>query len=608
MHHRPALAALAAVAAALAASGCADPRPAADEGVPVCTRCHGSGDDPAPPVSLRGATSTEARGVGAHRLHLRDTEIRLALACAECHVVPAQVGSPGHLGPPLLAWGALATSRGSQPAFDAPQARCSGVWCHGGNPAIAGGTATAPVWTYATEPDYAGPLDRVCVSCHGWPPPAPHPQLTTCGGCHGTTVAPDGRIDVAAGKHVNGTVDLGGSGGGSLACNACHGYPPASGAHLAHFGWTAGADQAAYGDVRVLEDYVADGLLPATFPSFAFGCGNCHPVQAASHMDGCLQVVLAGAGAPAGSVKARNPAAAAYSGAGGGNCAPTTSGTCSSVYCHSSGQQEDVAGGNPAFVATPGWSSGQRPGCASCHANPPRYPTGGPGTATANSHLGRAFDDYEFGHFGGLPGVWHPGGTFGSKHGGGEWPAPNDAAPITCQTCHFETVDPANTGPSGFYYLDTSGDYLLAGAVTHYDCLACHAAGSAVAPTGKGRALPLRHVNGRRDVTFDPRGALPAIPWLPVAPFTPTLPIWVTNAMPLVEPLPPGGSFAPPSLPVPNPGPYAQRTMSVGLGIAAYDPATKTCTSVACHLAATSVVWGGVPEDYNQPCKRCHGL
>jgi predicted CxxxxCH...CXXCH cytochrome family protein len=599
----PALAAL-----ALAAAGCADPRAVADAGQPTCTRCHGSDGDPAPPVSLRGATSTDARGVGAHRLHLRDTEIRLALACDECHAVPATVSSPGHLGPPLLVWGALAASRGSQPAFDPAQARCSGVWCHGGNPAIRGGTAPAPTWTYAVEPEYAGPLDQVCVSCHGWPPPAPHPQLTSCGGCHGTTVTSDGRIDVAGGRHVNGRPDFGGPGGGSLACDACHGYPPASGAHLVHFGWTAGADHGGYGDVRVLQDYVAAGLVPADFPSFAFGCGNCHPLEAASHMDGCVEVALAGAGAPLGSVKARNPAAAAYSGAAGGACAPPATGTCSSVYCHSSGQAEDAAAGTPLFVATPGWSSGAALGCASCHANPPRYPSGGPGAATANSHLGRAFDDYAYGHFGGLPGVWHPGGTFGSKHGQGEWPAPNDAAPITCQTCHFETVDPANVGPSGFYYLDTSGDYLLAGAVTHYDCLACHSAGSAVAPTGTGRALPLRHVNGVRDVTFDPRDALPAIPWLPAAPFTPTLPIWVTNASPLVDPLPPGATYAPPAMPVPSPGPYAQRTMSVGLGIAGYDPATKTCTSVACHLAETSVAWGGAPVDYSDPCKRCHGL
>ncbi len=38
--------------------------------------------------------------------------------------------------------------------------------------------------------------------------------------------------------------------------------------------------------------------------------------------------------------------------------------------------------------------------------------------------------------------------------------------------------------------------------------------------------------------------------------------------------------------------------MSMHLGGATWAPATKTCSSVACHLAETSVIWGGAPEDY----------
>ena len=579
---------------------CGDARPVSDRATTGCTTCHGSDGNPAPPLGLGGETSTTQAAVGAHRLHLRDSLIRQAVPCSECHVVPTAVGSPGHLDGPVLVWGPLAAARGSQPAWDGTETRCSGVYCHGANPAVRGGTLTAPVWTYAREPDYGLPPQQSCTGCHGWPPPPPHPQLSSCAGCHGTTVRPDGTVDVAGGKHVNGTVDFGGSGGGTLSCNSCHGYPPSNGAHLAHFAWTAGADQGVYGDVRVLESYVADGLLPPAFPSFAFGCGNCHPLDAAKHMDGTVEVALAGAGAPAGSLKARNPTGAAHA-----------SGSCSSVYCHSSGQADDAAAATPVYVATPGWTSGAKLGCASCHANPPRHASGGPGAATANSHLGLAFDGYAFGHFGGLPGVWHPGGTFGSKHGGGQWPAPNDASPITCQTCHHATVDPANTGPSGFYYLDTSGDYALAGSVTHYDCLACHGAGNPAAPTGGGKALPLLHVNGRRDVVFDPRGALPSIAWLPTAPFTPTRPTWVTSAAPLVDPLPPGAGFDPPVVPPPPAGqawPYSAATLSLGLAGAAWSPATKTCSNVACHLAETSLVWGGAPEDYSAPCRRCHGL
>jgi len=578
--------------------GCGEPRPAARHASASCTTCHGSEGNPAPPRGLGGETATTARAVGAHRLHLSDTAIRQAVPCTECHVVPSTLGSPGHLSGPLLTWGPLASARGSQPAWDVAQGRCSGVYCHGANPSVLGGERTSPSWTYAQEPDYTLPPKQTCTGCHGWPPPSPHPQLTSCSGCHGTTLRSDGSIDVAGGKHVNGTVDFGGAGGGGLSCNSCHGFPPSSGAHLAHFAWTAGAEVGVYGDVRTLGGYVAAGLLAPDYPAYAFGCGNCHPLDPARHMDGKVEVELAGASAPAGSLKARNPATAAYA-----------AGSCASVYCHSSGQAEDAAQGTPVYVSTPGWTSGARLSCSSCHANPPRYPSGGSGAPSANSHLGVAFDGYEFGHFGGLPGIWHPGGTFGSKHGRGEWPAPNDASPITCQTCHYGTVDPAHTGPSGFYYLDTSGDYGLPGAVNHYDCLACHSAGSATAPLAAGKVLPLLHVNGERDVAFDPREVLPSITWLPSAPFTPTFPNWVTSASP--GGLPAGAVFDPATIPPPPPGqawPFAQPTMSFALSNAAYDPPTKTCSSVACHVFQTSVQWGGAPDAANVGCKACHGL
>ena len=579
-------------------AGCSDPRAASSRSGDACLACHGSDGNPAPPRGVRGEASTTQLAVGAHRLHLGDTPIRAAVHCNECHVVPTSVSSPGHLGGAIVVFGPLASAKGSRPSWDAREARCSSVYCHGGTGGATPGERSTPVWTYAREPDYDLPPERSCTGCHGWPPPSPHPQLTSCSGCHGTTVGPDGRIDVAGGKHVNGSLDFGGSGGGDLSCDSCHAYPPPGGAHVKHFGWAAGASSGEYGDLRILEDFVNAGLLPATFGSYVFGCGNCHPVDAARHMDGLVQVELSGTGMPAGALRSANPSSAAFSG-----------GSCSSIFCHSSGQGTDVEAGTPAYVTTPGWFSGASLGCASCHANPPRYPSGGPGAATANSHLGVAYDGYTFGHFGGLPGIWHPGGTFGSKHGGGEWPAPNDASPITCQTCHFGTVDPSNTGPSGFYYLDTSGDYFLPGAVNRYDCGACHGIGDPRAPVGTGKALPLLHVNGRRDVEFDPRDALPAIPWLPSPPFTPTRANWVTDANPGGTPA--GAVNDPETIPPPPPGqtwPFTSPTLSFTLSISAYEPTTRTCTSVACHVFQTSVQWGGAPDPEFLACKACHGL
>ena len=579
-------------------AGCGNARPTQAAAGANCSACHGSADSPAPPRGVQGETSTTQAAVGAHRLHLRDTPIRAALPCSECHVVPTSLGSPGHLGGPVVVFGPLASAGGAAPAWDASQVRCNSVYCHGGSQPLAGGSRTAPEWTYAVEPDYTLPPEQSCTGCHGWPPPPPHPQLTSCAGCHGKTVTADGRIDVAGGKHVNGAIDFGGSGGGDLACDSCHGYPPPGRAHAAHFGWPAGAPSGEYGDVRVLEDFVSAGLLPPTFRAHVFGCGNCHPVDPSRHMDGKVEVELSGVGAPAGSVKSRNPGAASYS-----------EGSCASVYCHSSGQAADLAAGTPVYALTPAWSSGASLGCSSCHENPPRYPSGGVGAVTANSHAGVAYDGYSFGHFGGLPGIWHPGGTFGSKHGGGEWPAPNDASPITCQSCHYDTVDPSNTGPSGFYYLDTTGDYLLPGAVTHYDCLLCHGVGDPRAPTGVGKTLPLRHVNGRRDVSFDPRETIPAIAWLPLFPFTPTRPNWVTDADP--GGVPPGAVNNPETIPPPPPGqtwPFTNPTLSLTLSGASYDPGTKTCSSVACHVFQTSVQWGGAPDPDFGTCKACHGF
>jgi predicted CxxxxCH...CXXCH cytochrome family protein len=546
------------LAAAALSLACGDPRPAAFAPANPCALCHGSQANPAPPRSVAGAVATTAVEVGAHQLHLRDTPIRQAIACSECHHVPASVGDPLHARGThaTLTWGALATHDGAAtPAWDRATATCSGVYCHGAT--LRAPPATGPTWTFAAEPPLSPPSAAVCGACHGWPPPSPHPQQSSCYGCHPGTVRPDGTIDVAGGLHVNGRID----GGGGGACGDCHDVPPTSGAHLAHYGDTSKPPLAAYGDLKVLADY-----RPAGAGYYMFGCGNCHPIDPSKHMDGVVEVELADAAAPAGSLKARAALGATYAG-----------GTCSGVYCHSSGQEA------PAYATTPAWTSGATLGCSGCHDNPPRYPSGGAGTATANSHLVLADDGWELGHFAGLPGPWHV-----SYHGA--WIAGRDAAPITCQACHYETADPAATGPSGFYWLDTTGNYrldvagadasrLTTAAWLNTQCATCHAPGGA-APAGQGRVLPLRHVNGTRDVVFDPRTAIGSLPGYPGAPAAPaTAPYWAV--------LSDGSVF------------------SAAPGSATYDPATKTCSNAACHLKQTAVRWGLVPVGITS-CDYCH--
>jgi predicted CxxxxCH...CXXCH cytochrome family protein len=512
-----------------------------------------------------------APGVSAHPVHGADNLAHAGVGCAECHAIAPGICAIGQSAPSgNVVFGTLATLDGATPRYDPATRTCSGVYCHG---ATLAAPPAPPTWRSVTI-DPSRPLSQACSTCHGYPPASPHPQFTGCQGCHPTTVRADGSINLSGGHHIDGKVDAAaGSGGG---CDGCHGFPPATGAHAKHLGREAGTS--GYGDTAALQDRFPSAT-PTTAPAvYGFGCGSCHPLDPARHFDGTVEVELYDATAPAGSLKARAAPGAAYDAA---------TGTCSGTYCHSSGQA------SPAFVASPGWRSGTALGCDGCHANPPRYPSGGAGATDANSHVGLADDGYEFGHFLGMPGPWHS-----PKHGG--FFAGDDAAPITCQTCHYETTHPANTGPSGFYYLDTTGTYQLPGGdpsrlgspwYANYDCSSCHRAGQA--PTGRGMVLPLRHVNGVRDVAFDPRTALPDIAWLPPAPDRPTMPYWETNA----------GGWAPwPPSVVWNGG-----TVSFGLTSARYDRGTKSCSGVACHLAATPV-WGR-PYDYlttASTCYTCH--
>ncbi|HEX9053024.1 MAG TPA: CxxxxCH/CxxCH domain-containing protein [Anaeromyxobacter sp.] len=507
--------------------------------------------------------------------------------CGYCHPLDPARHRDGTLDVDVAPGGAGLKALNDPAAAWAPASgTCSGVYCHGATlRASSRGASTAPVWTVVDG------TQRTCGSCHASPPGshAGYPSASSCQLCHPATVRPDGTIDVPGMKHVDGRVEA----PAGIGCTACHGAPPATGAHRVH---SNPPDPAAiaYGGLSVLED-----VSPSGGPAYDFGCGHCHPVDPARHaaLAPAAQVELVPPPAPVAGdeVKARNDPGATFD--------PTAK-TCSGVYCHSSGQPPGAA---LAFATTPAWTAAPGAlGCGGCHGNPPRYASGGAGAADANGHLVLADDGWESGHFQGLPGYWHPGS---SKHGG-NFGVNDDAAPITCQTCHADTVDPAAAGPSGFYWLDTTGSYQLPGGdasrlgsgwYARLQCTACH--DGAIAPVGAGRVLPLRHVNGKREVVFDGRAALPAIAWLPGSPSTPTRPYWVTNAQPLV-------TIPDPTIPDAI---MEGATLSLHLESARYDVATKTCTSVACHLAQIQVTWGaphgsGLPTGSNANCKACHGL
>jgi predicted CxxxxCH...CXXCH cytochrome family protein len=299
-----------------------------------CTACHGDPNRapaalaPAPPRDTKGNTATTAAGVGAHQAHLAGGALRAALACTDCHVVPT---STAHAQQPLnLTWSALATDGGRvTPTFDATALTCAN-YCHGAT--LSGGSNPSPRWT-------GGAAEAACGSCHGLPPGGNHPAVsggvTTCNGCHPLTVKPDGTIDVAGGKHVDG------SGQTNLTCTSCHGGTLSGGTGASGSNPIAAAPpRGTKGETATSTRAV--GLhaqhLTRTALSTSVVCSSCHTVPTStSHANGSVTVAFAAPGS-------------------GGTWNGTT---CSSTYCHG--------------AASVAWANATVPTltCTSCHGNPP---------------------------------------------------------------------------------------------------------------------------------------------------------------------------------------------------------------------------------------------
>jgi predicted CxxxxCH...CXXCH cytochrome family protein len=189
-----------------------------------CASCHGSTANAAPPVDLLGNQSTDFVTVGAHQAHvLGVSRLRGPMACAECHLEPTSIDSPGHVDTPLPAevfpgggaFGGLASARGAIPSWNRETGRCADVYCHGGGALNADGSAgvnRTPQWTRVRQGEAA------CGSCHGIPPTSgihdPSWTLGTCSGCHSNTVDEFGNIIVTgpagaqSSRHINGEVDV----------------------------------------------------------------------------------------------------------------------------------------------------------------------------------------------------------------------------------------------------------------------------------------------------------------------------------------------------------------------------------------------------------------
>ncbi len=196
-----------------------------------CNTCHGdfhaaAGNIPsyAPPKSVLGDSSATTRGVGGHQKHLVAGTLGKDVRCQECHTVPTQVFSPGHVDTQVPAEVAfrdslatLNTAGGTfrpNPTYDPATLKCSNTYCHGNwrltkassayafafTDSVMAGSNYSPSWVNGTA-------DAACGSCHSLPPAGHMPAtLQSCVNCHPGVVNGAGTI-INRTLHINGKVN-----------------------------------------------------------------------------------------------------------------------------------------------------------------------------------------------------------------------------------------------------------------------------------------------------------------------------------------------------------------------------------------------------------------
>lgn len=297
--------------------------PNADPQAGCALTCHGTDSSNAPPRSVSGGTETTSVGVGAHRAHVGvAASWHRQVVCADCHVVPAEVGSPGHLDGDNKAEVKFSVMAGAGAQWSGTSCVTG---CHGS--AAVGGSKPVPVWTTVDG------SQSTCGSCHGTPPPAPHPAVSNCATCHPTME--EGSLTFRdPASHIDGKVDVVGA-GATGGCTSCHGSATSSAPPKDLSGDTV-ATAAGVG-AHVVH-------LAASNWRRAMPCTSCHIVpttaNAPGHIDGDNRSEL--------KFDTLNPAAI-YSAA---------SSSCSNLYCHSNGR------GNTGVIS---WVTPGALACGSCH-------------------------------------------------------------------------------------------------------------------------------------------------------------------------------------------------------------------------------------------------
>lgn len=154
----------------------------------------------------------------------------------------------------------------------------------------------------------------------------------------------------------------------SHGCGFCHAMPPETGAHSKHM-----PSPANYSLLH--QSYTSAGVW-STATDYAFGCANCHPNDAAFHVNGSVDLSLDNTGG--GVLKGNNRVSTPNSGY---TQTKGVSVVCSAAYCHggytyifnyTSYEDPVTAIITNTTPASPDWYAsytGDR--CAMCHGNPP---------------------------------------------------------------------------------------------------------------------------------------------------------------------------------------------------------------------------------------------
>lgn len=248
-------------------------------------------------------------------------------------------------------------------------------------------------------------------------------------------------------------------------CTGCHGFAPNTYAHSAHV-QNASLLTRTYGSTEVVSNST----------NYAFGCGNCHPVNSNKHADGFIDISLNPA--EGGTLKSKNSVTWSTSGSGATR-------TCNGVYCHSNGAE-----GASLIYRQVTWNeSFSINRCGKCHDNPPQY--AGQSHYNPNNFMGKEGGHLVGIHFdniyNGVDGLAMPGTTNTSSHGHA-----GTSTTISCHICHNGIVSESTVDTYALYNLSTS----------NMKCSNCHNSGTPTPLQNGVIANKSLHVNGIRNVVI----------------------------------------------------------------------------------------------------------